>query len=112
MWFCTTCQVWYHYECCKTDFFAKSYRNLEDYLEIPLLKGGPFGLTGTAPLVFSTAKTMQKMQEEGLRDNPRWQEMLDKDFGRSSEGFIKEKVKAGRGPLSSNIKCPRCQVED
>jgi hypothetical protein len=106
MWFCTRCQVWYHYGCCQATVNEKQHTQLEEYLQIPLLKGGAFGKIGTAPLVFSAAKTMQKIQGGGTIHN--WKELLDEDLGQSAESFLKEVRESQAGLLDSYVKCPKC----
>lgn len=105
MWFCIRCKIWYHYDCCDTKVFTKSYHQLEDLIEMPLLRGGPFGLVGTAPLVFSAVKVMQKVQMEGGSMEHDWRELMDEVLEDSAERYLEEMME---GPLDSEIKCPCC----
>ena len=107
MWFCTRCQVWYHYDCCQTPAGETQWKELEKYLQTPLLRGGPFGKIGTSPLVFSAAKVMQRIQQgDGAGEN--WEKMLDEILGQPAEEFLKEMRELAPGPLDSCPTCPTC----
>lgn len=111
MWFCLECEFWYHYSCCEIQSSKKSYTQLEDFVKMPLLKGGPFGPVGTAPLAFSATRTMEKIRVEGGDTDNDWRELLDEDFGRSSDDFLEQKKRVASGPLTSFVGCPQCHKE-
>jgi hypothetical protein len=108
MWFCTECKFWYHFDCCDRESSKRSYSNLQDLASMPLLKGGPIGLTGTAPLVFSAAQVMQKISTEGCPSTCDWKGMLDEALGQSAEGFVKEQLEKAGELIGVDVKCPQC----
>jgi hypothetical protein len=86
--------------------------DLKDFLKMPLLKGGGFGMVGTAPLVFAAAKTMEKVTRAGGAIGSggisNWKELLDNYLGSSSDAFLEEKMKIDFGTLSAIVECPEC----
>ena len=87
---------------------AKSYTELEAFVKMPLLKGGPFGQVGTAPLVFSAARTLEKIQREGGATKGDWQGLLDEDLGSSYDNQLEKLSLANFGLLTSIVTCPEC----
>jgi len=112
MWFCVRCEVWYHYDCCHRLLLTnKVFEELEDFVEVPLLRGGAYGPIGTVPLVFSAAKTVQKIQSQAETTGRNWREQLDEALGQSAGGMLKEQMEKERDPLVSDVKCPKCDSE-
>ena len=103
--------MWYHYDCCEKTPFAKRYITLDDHLQVPLLKGGPLGLVGTPPLVFSAAKTAEKIQRTGGNAACDWKELLEEELGQPAIDFLTEKAEGAAGPVTSNISCPKCDTD-
>jgi hypothetical protein len=112
MWFCVKCRFWYHFSCCVTNELQKAYTKLKDFVKMPLVKGGVFGLVGTAPLVFSAARTMEKLHRRGgaigSGSSDDWKELLDNDLGSSSDAFLETASINGWGIISSIVECPQC----
>jgi len=74
---------------------------------MPLLKGGPVGLAGTAPMVFTAAKVMQKVQPEGETAAGEWKGLLEQDLGCSIDEFM-EMMREAIWYIFAEIKCCRC----
>ncbi|KAF9777304.1 hypothetical protein BJ322DRAFT_1025840 [Thelephora terrestris] len=87
---------------------AKSYTELEAFVKMPLLKGGPFGQVGTVPLVFSATRTLEKIQREGGATKGDWQGLLDEDLGSSYDNQLEKLSLANFGLLTSIVTCPEC----
>lgn len=107
LWFCMECSHWYHFHCCNSAPSEKSYNTLEDYLSIPLLKGGLAGVDGTAPLVFSAAMAEQRVLADGEESTSR-EKLVEDSLGCSATHFLEEKLKGAMTYVTAEIKCPRC----
>jgi hypothetical protein len=114
MWFCVECQLWYHLECCQTKHSTRSYGSLDDFLSLPLLRGGCLGVEGTAPLVCAAAKATQKLQEDGMgqTSNPTVHEALSlmHRFLLNSPAEIWAAMQDSLPAVfDSDIECPKCR---
>lgn len=71
------------------------------------MKGGPAGVFGTAPLVFTAAKVVEK-QQLGEIEMVGWEEKFEELLGYSVYRFLNEKMKEALGFINLDIKCPSC----
>jgi hypothetical protein len=107
MWFCEKCKWWFHFSCCKTTDLERHPCNLTELMAIPLLKGGPLGLIGTAPLVFQAAMVVKILQDGKVETGADWEDLLNKSLGCTAVEFLDE-MKEGSPFLNSEIECPNC----
>jgi hypothetical protein len=106
MWFCQKCAWWFHFGCCTMVPFLRAFQTLEDLIAVPLIKGGPAGLIGTAPLVFLAAKAIEKLSS-GEVELVNWREWLETELRCSVDEFI-EGMEGVTEYMDAEIKCPRC----
>jgi len=106
VWLCTKCRVWYHLDCCKVTGGKKEYQSLEDCVNTPLLKGGGFGWTGTAPFVFAAIEAVQKMKAGGGTDAAN-ELNLQECIGEKADTWL-EMMRKGSILIGTEITCPAC----
>lgn len=105
MWFCMKCEWWYHVDCCEVVPCGRTYASLEDFVTMPLLRGGGLGLMGTAPLAFAAAQVVQTVQREGEKAVVNWKALLDEVSGCSADDLLAEQAERF---VTSEMKCRNC----
>jgi hypothetical protein len=108
MWFCRTCKWWYHVECCQSAGLTANYTTLEDFLTIPLLKGGPAGVIGTAPLAFGAAHVVKKLKGKPMVEVDGWMRALEEMLQCSVDEFLNDDMKGVLDVLGTGVKCASC----
>jgi len=86
----------------------RRYEGLEEVLNMPLLKGGAVGWTGTAPFAFAAAKATQQIQSPGGTTTGNWVDVLKDILGSSADVDLQEMMKKASPFIHSEIKCPVC----
>ena len=108
MWFCTVCQFWYHFDCCRTKPLERPLKTMEDFIAMPLLKGGPIGSVGTSPSVFFAAEMMKRLCAKGGVtagiDFRTYMDGLDYTLDDSVEQMLQNAL----GWINTDIECPKC----
>jgi len=76
---------------------------------MPLLKGGPCGLIGTAPFVFSVNRVIQETCDNGSAAvNVSWREIISNDIGCPFDEHVGKVFKEMGAFVGSDIRCPKC----
>ena len=101
------CELWYHFDCCHTTPFRRVYQDFEDFVTMPLMKGGPVGLIGTAPLVIAAAQTVEAIKRLSVNSDE-WKVRLEQTLGCSVDEFLQEDMKEATRFIGSEVKCLRC----
>ena len=110
MWFCKSCKWWFHFHCCQPLGTKQRFKELKDFVSMPLVKGGALGLAGTAPLAFAAAEIMKQVEDEGGSIANRWQELLERAWGYKVEKFPGEEFHGAEYAVENAVVCPACGV--
>ncbi|KAF9641856.1 hypothetical protein BDM02DRAFT_3133519 [Thelephora ganbajun] len=111
MWFCVECEHWYHLDCCEVTSTEQMYSCLQDYMEMPLLKGGLLGPTGTTPLVFSATQVVRELQGDEPAICGGWEDLLEEHLGCSADEFLAERLEGALSIISVEVNCPLDQPD-
>lgn len=76
-------------------------------MQIPLLKGGNMGLTGTVPLVLAAAKAAKSFVGSG-GDISSWKNVVENTLGKTLPSFLETLPSKSSRLLGAVILCPTC----
>lgn len=85
-----------------------NFISLDDIINMPLLKGGVVGPTGTAPFVFTASYNKEGADPSEDLGGQGWRMVLGTTMGRTAVAALKALIEDAGDILHRDIQCPAC----